>query len=171
MFFLFIRGDGLLGIFDYMISPTINSMYLINSDPIRGLVNWSVVNPLEIFQPEKFLSRLVDMSEHKLATSSEYWLNDKYNLTNAISSISFLTGSGNIFFAVIFSTIVNQIRNRSFLRMSDIVLLCFFVYVMSFSFTIWHLWFTKLWFTVGVVWFVGILINSMATRDNLSRNA
>lgn len=162
-FFVFVRGGGVIGFFDYIVSASVNSMYTINNFEFYDISSYKVLNPLSFVPFDRLESRLIEgrMFDHSL--NSGFYLNDKYNLQHALTKVGFAFGSGFVIYTAIFAMAINFLRRSSGVEFHKIYFLVMIMSSLLLLFTAFDFYKTKLWFGFFVIFLVYILY---ATKFN-----
>lgn len=159
-FFSLIRGGGWEGVFGYIFSASINSMYLINEVPFYEISTLNIFNPLSVIPFDRLLSRIVEDLSFSMQVDS-FLLNDAYNLEHYVTQVGLGVGSGMIVYSVFFAAIIKSIIRKPLLDYVDLYLIVFVTYVLLMGFTAFEFFKFKLWFG-----FLALFIYRLLNRFN-----
>lgn len=154
-FFTFVRGGGGEGIVNYITSASVNSIYEINNKDFTeaGDIN----NFFPFFDPE-FYSKLVTrvtgggFVSSGVSEDSGFYLNNKYNLTSAITKLSVTGPFGFVFWSCLYAFLLRcAYRLDTFFKFNFFI---FLLYVLLMMFTAWEFYKYKLIFIIFVSFLV-----------------
>lgn len=150
-----VRGGGISGIFGYVISPSINSMYYINHQKLEELGSLAALNPAGFLPSlDRIRQRVV---EHNVSIPSAvgvdrgFVLNPSYNLKHAIHLLSYCYGLGFLLYSLFFSLAINMSRVTSKAPELRLFFLAFVSHSVLFLFSALEFQKTKLWWGFLVV--------------------
>jgi hypothetical protein len=109
LFFEFVRGQGVESFWFYVMSASVDSMYIINTTSLIEISNISIFNPLGFIAFEKLPNRVFGETIFE-GRGSSFVLKEKFNLEHAITAIGYGFGVGAVVYFVIFAVIINNIR-------------------------------------------------------------
>ncbi len=165
-YFLFARGGGIQGLVDYIISASVNSIYIINTTNSYDLSSFNVLNPLGFIPFDKVYDRLVSGGEF-VRVYVGFRLNDLYNLEHAITKVGVAWGAGIIFYSLVFSNIINVIRCKRNLHLGLLFFLALTMQTILMFFTGFEFFKTKLWFNLILAFVFFYLLRTIFRRRNL----
>jgi hypothetical protein len=147
IFFIFVRGGGAEGLFGYIVSASINSMYIVNNFEFYEIGEIGSFVPVSIEFFEKAFYRLQGVFPPKPdGLPPSFMLNDSFNLQSAITKTGIGFGLGFIFASAILALIINYQRASDLNYIHNLFFLTFIMEVTLFTFTGWELFKFKLWF-------------------------
>lgn len=169
VFFTFVRGGGIEGILGYIMSASVNSLYIINTNDIIDIGSFNSIFPF--FDPNlsnKIVTRLGgEFVSSGVSVDSGFSLNDKYNLTAAITKLAIPGPFGFVFFSALLGLIIRLItKANSFFRF---IFLVHVLYCILMMFTAWEFYKFKLLFILFVSFFVSLFCSS-ETKSKVELN-
>lgn len=154
-FFIFARGGGAVGMFDYIISASVNSMYIINNFQLYEIGQIGTFIPFNIAFFEKAFYRLQgEFLPRPDGLPSSFLLNDSYNLQTALTKTGIGLGIGFIVATSLLAFLVNSFRKTNLNRVHYLFFLVLVMDVLLFTFTGWELYKLKLWFGFFICFFI-----------------
>jgi len=157
-FFVFARGGGVQGFIDYVTSPVVNSLYVINEHEFYEISSLSVFNPLSFVPFDRIQSRLLAGELPYLKPMQGFYLNDKYNLQHVITRVGYAFGLVLVLYSAIFALIVNYLRRSRITEYHKIFFLVMIMDTLLMFFTGFDFYKTKLWFNLFVAIFFYYLL-------------
>lgn len=166
-FFTFVRGGGVDGLIGYLTSSSVNSIYLINVNEFYEMGSFGSLFPFfDTSLLDRVLERLTsDFQARGVSAESGFFLNDKFNLYSAITTIS-LGGP----LAFIFWSIVLGLFFRVLYRVNSVFKCFLLIHVLNvclMMFTAWEFYKFKLLYVLMVSYFISKYIEKRgATQGN-----
>lgn len=156
-FFLFARGGGAEGFFNYITSASVNSLYIINNFEFYNISSPSIFNPFSFLPLDKLQSRLLEgQAAHNIWHG--FLLNDKYNLQQVVTRVGFAFGAGLIFYTALFAYLINYLRRAKANEFHKIFFLVMIMDTILLFFTGFDFYKTKLWFNLFIALFFYYLL-------------
>lgn len=152
LFFTYSRGGGIDGFFGYIVSASVNSMYIINNKEFYEISSISVLNPLSFMPIERFQDRILNEG-YVRSPLVGFFLNDKYNLQHAITKVGYAFGVVFVFYSFVFSCLINYLRRSPIYEYHKVFLLVMIMSSVLLFFTGFDFYKTKLWFCLIVSFF------------------
>lgn len=156
-YFLFVRGGGIQGLVDYIISASVNSIFIINTTEFYELSSINILNPLSFIPLDRIYDRLLGGGEF-IRSYDGFRLNDLYNLEHAITKIGVALGAGMIGYSFIFAIAINVVRFKKTIHLGSLFLLVLVMETILMFFTAFEFYKTKLWFNLILAVFFSYLI-------------
>ena len=138
-YFSFVRGGGMGGIFNYITSASLNSIYLnqkktLNLRSLDGIYFPSIsglINKIEVRIMNKQINRRRNLSQRG------FYLNNKYNLTNAIYRFMLVTKISAVLVSYSIAVLVSALMSLSKRGVAIFYLEILLLYSLIMMFTTW----------------------------------
>tara|TARA_R110001583_G_scaffold10782_16_gene49641 strand:+ start:13931 stop:15073 length:1143 start_codon:yes stop_codon:yes gene_type:complete len=169
-FFIFVRGGGAEGVLNYIISASVNSIYIINKSSFVDYGNMGAIFPIDANLIEKVASRFSGESHISRGVSADtgFLLNNKYNLQSALTIISITGPVGYVFISCVLGLLIRAIpRKMSLFQMAFLVHL---LNTLLMLFTTWEFYKFKLLFNLFLMFVLSGFIHHKITFSLAKKN-